>query len=213
MPFQPFQPQGKLEIYRLNLPHWRQPGATYFVTTRLADSLPQGKLEALEIERTQWLAARGISRREEVEKLPENERESYHRYFTAKFHAWLDAGEGACWLRRKEAAEIVVGALRFFDGQRYVLDSFVVMPNHLHLLVTPAPDFDLSEILRSWKTFTSRQINALVQRSGAFWQAENFDHIVRSESHLHHFRRYIADNPVKAKLRPDEYALFVGGSS
>jgi len=214
MDFRPFDPHGEVTAYRLHLPHWRQPGVTYFVTTRLADSLPQAKLREWNEEREHWLRARGCRTPADLERLAERERREFHRHFTAKFHAWLDAGFGACLLRQAEAARIVADALRFFDGERYVLGDFVVMPNHLHLLVTPAPDHQLSDIVRSWKTFTARQINGLLGRSGAFWQAETYDHIVRSEEQLAHYRRYIAENPVKAKLRDGEYLLGnVDGSS
>ena len=211
MDFRPFDPHGELTTYRLHLPHWRQPGVTYFLTTRLADSLPQARLDEWHDERANWLRARGCQSPADLDRQPAKERREFHRYFTAKFHAWLDAGEGACWLRQPEYAQIVAGALAFFDGERYALDDFVVMPNHLHVLVTPAPDHALSDIVRSWKTFTARQINGLLGRAGAFWQAETYDHIVRSEEQLAHYRRYIADNPVKAKLREGEY--LVGGSS
>ena len=211
MSLQPFDPQGEVTAYRLHLPHWRQPGVTYFLTTRLADSLPQAKLAEWHHERECWLRARGCRTPADLETLPAKERRDFHRHFTAKFHAWLDAGFGACWLRRLDAAQTVAGALRFFDGQRYALGDFVVMPNHRHVLVTPAPDHELSDIVRSWKTFTARQINGLLGRTGAFWQAETYDHIVRDEEQLAHYRRYIADNPAKANLRAGEY--LVGGSS
>jgi len=213
MDFRPFDPHGEVTAYRLHLPHWRQPGVTYFITTRLADSLPQEKLAAWKEEREQWLRARSCRTTADLERLPAKERQDFHRHFTAQFHAWLDAGYGACWLRRPDAAQIVAGALRFFEGERYALGEFVDMPNHLHLLVTPAPDHELSEIVRSWKTFTARQINGLLGRSGAFWQAETYDHIVRSEEQFAHYRRYIVENPVKAKLREGEYFLSGTGKS
>jgi len=143
----------------------------------------------------------------ELERLPEKQRHEFHRRFTAQFHAWLDAGGGACWLRQPKHAQIVADTLRFFDGERYLLDHFVIMPNHVHILVTPAPKHDISAIERSWKTFTARKINGLLGRKGSFWQAETYDHIVRSEEQLAHYRRYIAENPIKAKLHDEEYLL------
>lgn len=211
MEFRSFDPHGEVTTYRLHLPHWRQPGVTYFLTTRLGDSLPQAKLAEWKEERENWLRARSCRTVADLERLAAKERHDFHRHFTAKFHAWLDAGYGACWLRRPDAARIVADALRFFAGERYLLGDFVVMPNHLHVLVTPAPDHELSEIVRSWKTFTARQINGLLGRSGAFWQAETYDHIVRSEEQLAHYCRYIAENPLKAKLREGEYLL--GGAT
>ena len=142
-------------------------------------------------------------------RFPERTRREYHAHFTAKFHEYLDAGAGACTLRQPAAAEIVAGALGFFDGQRYELGDFVAMPNHLHLLVTPLEAHELSDILQSWKRHTAREINKLSARRGTFWQAESFNHIVRSEAQLDRFRRYIAENPAKARLREGEYLHWV----
>jgi REP element-mobilizing transposase RayT len=88
--------------------------------------------------------------------------------------------------------------MRYFDGDRYNLDEFVVMPNHAHALVTPLGAHLLSLILRSWKSYTAKKINASLGRSGAFWQKESFDHIVRSAASLEKFRQYIRDNPKDA---------------
>ena len=88
-----------MDIYRLNLPHWRQEGVTYFVTWRLADSLPQSKLQELQIERTARLRAHRIDSSAQVETLPEEQRHAYHRLFTDRVHQWLDAGIGGCELR------------------------------------------------------------------------------------------------------------------
>ena len=111
-----FQPKEPVADLAGNLPHWRQEGVTYFVTFRLADSLPHTKLDEWLRERDAWLVthpkpwddATGIA---------------YHRRFTAKFEKWLDAGHGSCILARNEIRSIVANALRHFDGARYWLDS------------------------------------------------------------------------------------------
>lgn len=139
--------------------------------------------------------------------MPEAARREYHRRFTAIFHEWLDAGYGSCALRNPSCANIVVSTLTHFDGKRYVLDDFVVMPNHVHFLVKPLPGFSLSELQKSWKGFTSREINKVLGRAGTFWQKESWDRIVRSVAQLEHYRRYTAKNPVKAKLREGENVL------
>jgi REP element-mobilizing transposase RayT len=208
MPLQPFDPQGDVRIYCLNLPHWRQPGATYFLTTRLADSIPQNALSQWRYERDCWLNANGCKAENEINRMPENARVEFHRRFTARFHALLDAGDGACLLRKSGVAKIVADALRFFDGKRYRLGDFVIMPNHIHVLVAPAPEHELKNIVRSWKGFSARQINRLLGRTGAFWQSETYDHIVRSEEQFGHYRGYIANNPVKARLKEGEYVLY-----
>ena len=205
MNFKPFNPDGDTRKFRNHLPHWRQAGVMYFVTTRLADSIPQGTLRAWQQARDIWLRVNGCTTSADVEKLPEKVRAEFHRRFTARFHELLDAGAGACLLRDSENARIVGDALRFFECERYSLGDFVVMPNHLHALVTPAAGHDLSRILQSWKRFSALQINRRIARTGSLWQAESFNHIVRSEEHFTRFRRYIAENPVKARLRAGEF--------
>jgi REP element-mobilizing transposase RayT len=152
------------------------------VTFRLADSLPAEKLK-------QWAS---IENRTQVLR---------------KIQEWLDAGQGVCWMRRPELAGIVATALRHFDGQRYALGSFVVMPNHVHAVVTPASEWTLEKILHSWKSFTAHRINEALQRTGPVWQDESFDHVVRDEHHLREIEDYIRQNPVKAELRDGEYYL------
>ncbi len=85
-----------------------------------------------------------------------------------------------------------------FDGQRYELDQWVIMPNRVHVLMAPKEGFALEEILHAWKSFTAHAINQLLSRQGQLWQRESFDHLVRSPAHLERFRQYICDNPGKA---------------
>ncbi len=208
--FKPFNEGEDTRIFRINLPHWRQNGATYFLTWRLADSLPLARLKQLDAEQKAWLQAHDLESRSQVESLPEKLRHEYHRRFTAVAQEWLDAGEGDCLLRRRDCAQILVDALNYFDGERYLLDAFVVMPNHVHLLVTAHDDWELSKLLHTWKGYSSHAINKILERSGSLWQQESWDHIVRSEAQLDHYRRYIRENPVKARLRTDEFLLGCG---
>ena len=107
---------------------------------------------------------------------------------------WLDAGQGSCILARPDLQQLVSRTLRYFHGQRYHLDEYVVPANHVHVIVTPAPDNELSSILHSWKSYTSHEINKRLSRSGEIWQKESFDHIVRSEESLLKFRDYIRNH-------------------
>jgi len=125
----------------------------------------------------------------------EAQRQEYWELFPTRFHRWLDEGHGACVLRQFELRNIVENALRYFDHDRYKLDEFIVMPNHVHVLVVPLGEHLLSGIVHSWKSFTASQINAALGQHGAFWQKESFDHIVRSTGSLEKFRQYIRDNP------------------
>ncbi len=203
--FTPFDLDAPVTIYSRHLPHWRQAGATYFVTFRLADSIPQEKLCQWERELEGWLG-----------KNPEphcaEQKVEYHERFTEKFHQWLDTGMGECWLRRPEVSTVVEEALRFFDGQRYALGHYVVMPNHVHAVVRPVQGHLLKDILHSWKSFTANKINELVERKGRLWQEESFDCIVRHETQLSKIAFYIQENPKKAGLKPNEFRLGAGNN-
>jgi REP element-mobilizing transposase RayT len=104
----------------------------------------------------------------------------------------------------------MASVIHSFDGERYSLAAWCVMPNHVHVVVqpfasvtggTPVPRSELPDILHSWKSFTSKQANQLLQRSGDFWQAEYYDHLIRNEADFRHAVRYVLDNPIKAGLR------------
>jgi len=210
MDFQPYDPDRLTARYRRNLPHWEQPGTTYFVTFRLVDSIPASRLQELSEERHRWLLARGLASVEELAAAPEALRRDYAKTFNARWHALLDAGHGACVLRVPERHAEVASALRHWHGTRLHLDAAVVMPNHVHVLMTPEPGRVLRELLHSIKRYSARAINHRLQRTGALWLDENFDHIVRSAAQLAHYRNFIRENPVKARLRVGEYWLGSG---
>ena len=111
-----------------------------------------------------------------------------------------DAGHGACWLKDPRIAELVENALLHFDGERYRLIEWCVMPNHVHALIETIEGHGLPDIARSWKTFTAREANKLLGREGEFWMEDYFDRYIRDERHLEAARDYIRNNPVKAKL-------------
>jgi len=205
-PFTPFDQSRPASIYSRSLPHWQQEGVTYFVTFRLGDSLPQDVFK-------QWREERDAALREarHAAKLSDAERqalmEKTAEEYGEKLERHLDQGIGACWLRDPRVARMVEDAMLHFDGDRYLLGSYVIMPNHVHVLVRPAMEHKLPDILQSWKSFTSKEANKLLGREGEFWQPESFDHIVRNEQQLEKFSRYIQENPTKAGLSNDEYRL------
>ena len=203
----PFDPRAPVRIHEMHLPHWRQDGVTYFITSRLADSMPRERLEQWCEERAAWLKARGLHSVAELDQLPARERHDVHRHFTAEWHRWLDAGYGACVLCAPEIRKILVAGMMQHHGERYDLNAWVVMPNHLHALVTPLAQWTLGAIVQGWKGGSARAINLRLGKTGRLWQAEPYDHIVRSEEQMEHYRRYIAENPIKARLREGEYAL------
>lgn len=183
-----FEPESPVAVHGGNLPHWRQEGRTYFVTFRTADSLPQTLLQAWQKERQEWL-------RRNPEPHGFEQKQEYWKLFPERMQKWLDEGFGECLLAQPELRQIVENALMHFDGERYRLHSWVVMPNHVHLVVTPFGKHELSDILHSWKSFTAKRINARIGRSGPFWQKESFDHIVRSPEALVRIDAYIYSNP------------------
>ena len=117
-----------------------------------------------------------------------------------RIEEYLDVGHGGCWLRQPEIAALVEGALRHFDGERYRLLAWCLMPNHVHALLETRAGFPLGDILHSWKSFTSSRANQLVGRRGEFWQREYLDRYVRHAEHFAAVIAYIEENPVKARL-------------
>jgi putative transposase len=196
-----FNPYEEIRFTENLLPHWQQNGATYFVTFRLADSVPTHLRTQWEEERATWL-------RFHPEPWDVGTELEYHKRFTGAIERWLDAGYGSCVLRQVDCARIVDNALRHFDRQRLDLISSVVMPNHVHALLIQNAEHPLEDLLHSWKTFSSRNINRLVGRSGTLWQRSYFDRLVRDEKHFRNCGRYIRRNPEKAHLKPGEYILY-----
>ena len=109
------------------------------------------------------------------------------------------------WLGEPQVAHIVFESLRYFDGERYVVDAYTIMPNHVHMVFTPLPNaageyHSIASILHSIKRYTARESNRLLQRIGEFWQHESYDHFVRDDSEKLRIIRYVINNPVKAGL-------------
>jgi REP element-mobilizing transposase RayT len=186
------------------LPHVKREGASYFVTFRLADSLPKAVLLKYQAERAERLhrfhaaqkSAKQLGATAQTETVDEIERD----YFR-KLETYLDKGVGECSLKRPEIAMVVADALRFFDGRRYRLDAWVVMPNHVHAVLWPMPNHTLSKIVQSWKRHTSRETNKLLHRTGnTFWQPESYDHWIRNDEEHARCCHYVENNPVKARL-------------
>ncbi len=117
--------------------------------------------------------------------------------------AYLDQGYGDYHLKDPRVAEMVQDSLLFYDGERYVLSAWVVMPNHVHLLVAPAKDEELSVILHSLKSYTAHKANRILGRTGRFWQRESFERYIRDYGHFQNVVAYIENNPVKARLCPN----------
>jgi len=198
---------GEVKIRdRGRLPHWEKESATYFVTFRLGDSLPKSVLERIESERESVVkTAKQLER-----QLSPSERTKIKQLSTRVIEQYLDSGSGACHLKHSAVADIVANALRRFDNQRYRLFAWCVMPNHVHVVVRVFPGHPLAEVIHSWKSFTAKQVNALLNSSGSFWQREYDDHLLRDEGEFERALRYVAGDPGKAGLRSWRW-VWVGG--
>jgi REP element-mobilizing transposase RayT len=181
---------------RGRLPHWEDSPATYFVTFRLADSLPKAAIDRIEFERKAILAtAQAMGRKPSL-----LERMRLAEVFNDKVEAYLDAGSGEQYLAESRVAQAVTNTLLHFDRIRYRLFTWCVMPNHVHVVFQPLAGRELSEIVHTWKSYSAKEANRILGRVGAFWQREYYDHLVRNEKEFLRVVRYVKDNPRKAKL-------------
>jgi len=173
------------------LPHWDHPGMIQAITFRLADSLPQQVLH-------RW--------REQLSSLSQTQHASQLAH---KIADYLDAGHGICVLRDSRVGGLVENALLHFDGQRYRMFAWCVMPNHVHTLIETREGFPLASVVHSWKSFVAHKVNRTFGRTGTLWQREYHDRYIRSAEHCQDAVRYIENNPVKAGLAvlPHEWPL------
>ena len=177
------------------LPHWERMNATYFVTFRLADALPEDILQQHKAEREALLAKARASG-----TLSTAEQERLNLLVSRRIQQYLDRGAGACHLANPQIAEMVAQALRHFNTQRYRLLAWCIMPNHVHVVMQPIALATLPTILHSWKSFTTNQAQQRFGIEGPFWQREYYDHLIRNEEALRRIITYVAENPLKAHL-------------
>ncbi len=173
--FDPNATEGKVILRaRGYLPHFDAPNLVQHIVFRLADSLPA------EISK-------------DIAKSRRDNR-------VVAFDAALDAGHGRRDLARQEIAGLVQTALFAFDGMRYSLIAWCVMPNHVHVLGAIEPGYRLGRIVHSWKSYTAKEANRILGRVEKFWAPEYFDRFMRDDAHLARTAAYIEGNPVKAGL-------------
>lgn len=225
-PLQVFDPKAGFGVLERKLPHWSQAGTICFITWRTLDSMPKSVLNRWHADREDWLRRRGINNpkaddwKSRLRELAPDLQGEFVRNFSERWHRSLDACHGECVLKRPELSRIVSDSLLKFDGDRYELTDFVVMPNHVHLLAAFVSEEGMLDQCEGWKHFQAVQLNREIKSSGRFWQQDGFDHLVRSVEQFEALRRYIAGNPEKARLQPDEFrhyskdlSLPAGGSS
>ncbi len=213
------------QYYRRHLPHIVPPDATFFVTFRLADSIPKTELRVYHAK-MEWFENEAKRLLRLGEDSPEMAAHSerllvYKREWFVKFEDILhQARIGPEWLKDERIAAIVVESLHFLDNRSYTLNAYCVMSNHVHaifkpLLIEEEPQeaFDeqecvyiesnhpsLARLMKSLKGYTAREANRILGRKGRFWEPETYDHYVRDAAEFERIVAYILNNPVKAGL-------------
>ena len=187
---------GEVKIRnRGRLPHWEKETGVYFVTFRLADSLPRVVVEKI-VERQRVLQS---AKRLGLKLSPAQE-VVVAEYSQSRVEELADRGAGACYLRNARVAELVADTLKCWDGKRYRVIAWCVMPNHVHVVFRLLPGQALAGILKGWKTYTAKEANRILGRSGVFWQREYYDRLIRDGEELERAVRYVVGNPEKAGL-------------
>jgi putative transposase len=194
-------------FYERHLPHYHPQGNTFFITFRLAGTLPAEIVRGLKNEREKELSI--ISSVVNDNDKKEKYKECQSKYF-GKFDKLLDSYyHGPIWLKDHYIAQIVYNAILFRDKKEYDLIAFTIMPNHVHILFSPIEikaivenksDTNITTILQGLKKFTAKECNKILNRSGSFWQYESYDHVVKNDKELKNITNYILNNPVKANL-------------
>ena len=195
-------PEKPISEHRWGLPHWHQDGTYVFVTWRLADSLPIAVVQRLQIERNEWTLSHPKPWDQKIAL-------ECQRRFVLPLEEKLDDCHGSCCLRDPNNRRIVTDALHHFDQQRYHLSSYVVMPNHVHVLLQLREAFPLAEVIHSLKRFTARELNKQLNRREPLWQSKYWDRLIRSQRHFNWVTKYIEKNP--GRLPQEQFTLWSEG--
>ncbi len=173
------------EFYKRKLPHWQPPNSRFFITYRLAGSIPASIIQ--ELQKKYYSCQNNSSARQE--------------YF-AEIENYLESNkEGPHWLKEDVISQIVFDSLMFNDKKDYDLYGCSIMSNHVHVVLkTINNNISLDKILQNHKKFTARKANAILGRSGQFWAQESYDTLIRSDQHFMNSVKYCLENPVKAGL-------------
>jgi REP element-mobilizing transposase RayT len=165
--------------HRGYLPHFDDQSKIQTITYRLADSLPQ----------------------ELLQRLPDElDGSTGNTAYRQRIEAHLDRGYGSCCLKNPEIAKMVVDSWLKFNTIRYDLYEWVVMPNHVHILLSARPGSTFPIIVKGFKSFTAHEINRVLGRRGKLWQEDYWDRYIRNSRHFEAATRYIHENPVNAGL-------------
>ncbi|MGC1461731.1 MAG: transposase [Terracidiphilus sp.] len=181
---------------RGRLPHWEKEEGLYFITFHLADSLPKSVLAKI-TERRRILEA---AQHNNAKLLPE-QKTQLAAYSHARMEEYFDRGAGSCPFLDHRIAGTMAAALRFWEGKRYRLLAWCVMPNHVHVVVRLFPGHELARVVKAWKNFSAKAANHTLGRKGRFWQREYYDRLIRNGEELSRAVRYVVENPANAELK------------
>jgi glycosyltransferase involved in cell wall biosynthesis len=199
-----FEPAKEITRHRHVLPHWQQAGKLVFVTWRLADSLPQEKLTELREQKRLWEL-------KHPKPWSATEEFAFHDQFDEQIERWLNAGMGSCVLKEPEVRQGLIDTLHHADGKDYDMLSYVVMPNHVHLLFRLRAGAELEKVIQAWKSISSRRIGQKTGQKGEWWQEGYRDRLIRGPEHLENVLNYIRRNAPEAKLKEGMFAWWECG--
>ncbi len=191
-----------IDIHNNDLPHWQQNDAVMFLTCRLADSLPQSKLAEY-----RDLIERFDHHFNDMTGQSDDEHRKLQEQASERIQQWLDAGMGSCILRSGKEREIVSDSLKYIDGKKIHTYAYVIMPNHLHILLSPLDSTPITDTFENLKKFMTRKINKVTGRTDKIWQKYHFDTLVRSRQDFDETVMYIIQNP--KHLPESDYTLYV----
>jgi Rad3-related DNA helicase len=161
------------------LPHLTQKDGVYSITFRLFDACPLDRVRASSRDGD---AAANWAKQQ------------------AAWDAELNAAHGSSFMWDARVSEVVAGALKHGDGVEHHLLAWAVMPNHVHVVLSPIGDVPLERIMHSIKSFTAHRCNEILNRSGEFWGHESYDHLIRDRDDLLNQVNYVGSNPESAGL-------------
>lgn len=199
-------------FYERHLPHYVVEGYAYFITVRLHGSLPKSVIDNLK---------QTYDRRVELISSIKNKRKMHEEYLALKWEYFTEFDLAlhshrnmSGWLSIEIIAQLVKDALHYRDNKDFNLIAYTIMSNHVHMVIFPFLNkiaseseyknkYPLGGLMASFKKYTALKANKILNRSGAFWQHESYDHVVRDNKELFRIVKYVLNNPVKAELVED----------
>jgi putative transposase len=191
------------DYYRRNLPHWQPKGEEYFITFRLAGTLPAESIARLKKKQKHFRLRYEAS---DISKKVQDQ--FYEKMFEYYDHILDNGSTGPVWLSNKNIAQLIADSIHFYNQKCYDLYAFTIMSNHVHLVFRHLEkiynvDFPVTNVLKNIKSYSGKEANKILGRSGKFWQSESYDRVIRDENELENIIKYTLNNPVKAGLISD----------